>query len=136
MWGRFMKLYLCLFAACLMSACGVTPKDTPEQETVQKAKLNQGKNQKPDHVSMATHLISGTLTNEGVMCQAMRGDDGILYVFEDLPDELQSGDQLNVERNSAADLVPSHCDQGEVIKWTLITKLVNGKAGQVWHKDK
>ena len=130
-----MKFYLCLSVVFLVSACGVTPQDKTEHELTQKAKLDQQTGQKPDQLSTSDNVLTGTLTNEGVMCQAMRGDDGTLYVFENLPEALQNGDEIRVERDSPADPLPSYCDQGEVVMWTVITKLEDGKPSQVWRKD-
>lgn len=133
-----MKLSLCLSVFFLLNACGVAPEGKLSQDKVPKPGQaqagDQKLDQKPDLVAPEGPVIRGTLTEEGVVCQAMRGDNDTLYVFETLPDGLKVGDQLRVERDVPAVPMPSHCDQGEVIKWTAITKLENGKPGQIWRK--
>ena len=132
MWAYFMRLRLCIVAVFAFSACEMAPQGSLEQDRATKVEASKTTSQKPDQANPAGPIITGRLTDEGVLCQAMRGENGMLYVFEALPEGLQIGDELRVERDTVSEPMPSFCDQGEVIKWTVITKLDNGKSGQVW----
>lgn len=125
----FIKICLSAFIVLVLSACGAAL-----QSDLEKTAPKTEPFQKPDQTLSSSRVITGMLTNEGVMCQAMRGEDDILYVFENLPEGLENGDVLRVERDSPTNLMPSHCDQGQVVFWTAITKLENGKPGQIWRK--
>ena len=126
-----MKLRFSLFysAFFLLPACEVASQEKVE------AQLLAEQNPKIRQVAPEGDVITGRLTNEGVVCPAMRGDNGELYVFTDLPEGLNSGDKLRVERKMPVRPVASHCDQGQVLKWVKITKLVNGAAGHEWRKN-
>lgn len=61
--------------------------------------------------------VTGVLTNEGVECQAMRGDDGRLYTFPRIGG-YRAGDFVEV-RGTLAEF--SFCQQGTTIDVTRIT---------------
>ncbi len=64
--------------------------------------------------------VVGTLTREGVECQAMRGDDGRLYTLTgDLPRRLRAGDRVRVAGQVAE---VSFCQQGTTISVTRISE--------------
>jgi len=134
-WTCSMKLRFSLFysAFFLLPACEVASQEKVETQLLAESKAEQ--NPKIRKVAPEGHVITGRLTNEGVVCPAMRGDNGELYVFTDLPEGLNSGDELRVERKMPVRPVASHCDQGQVLKWVKITKLVNGAAGHEWRKN-
>ena len=46
---------------------------------------------------MQHDVFTGVLTDEGVVCQAMRGDDGELYTLQELPDALDTGDRVAID---------------------------------------
>lgn len=57
--------------------------------------------------------VSGVVTDEGVECRAMRGDDGRLYTFLVLPGEIGLGDRIEVRGEPLAD---SSCQQGVTLR--------------------
>ncbi|HSK40371.1 MAG TPA: LysM peptidoglycan-binding domain-containing protein [Arenibaculum sp.] len=56
--------------------------------------------------------VTGTLTREGVECQAMRGDDGRLYTFQRRRDDFRPGDRVIVDGHRVE---VSSCQQGTTI---------------------
>jgi hypothetical protein len=64
--------------------------------------------------------ISGHLTDEGVECQALRGDDGKLYTLTGDIGEYKVGDRVQVQGNRAQ---ISFCMQGITIAVTDIKSL-------------
>lgn len=68
-----------------------------------------------------TITVRGTLTREGVSCQAMRGDDGALYTLAgDVPRSMRPGDRVRVVGRVAE---VSICQQGTTISVERITEL-------------
>jgi hypothetical protein len=68
-----------------------------------------------------TITVVGTLTNEGVECRALRGEDGVLYTFRRsrLTGRFHPGDRVRVEGT----LEPiSICQQGTTIHVTKAEK--------------
>jgi hypothetical protein len=65
--------------------------------------------------------VTGTLTDEGVECRAMRGDDGVLYslVPKHKLQGLQPGDHIEVEGSISP---VSFCMQGTTIAVERIEK--------------
>ena len=61
--------------------------------------------------------VTGTLTNEGVICRALRADDGTLYTFRrsGLIDGFQPGDRIRIE-GTISEI--SICQQGVTIDVT------------------
>lgn len=57
--------------------------------------------------------VRGTLTNEGVECQALRGDDGELYTLTGDLSGFEEGDRVKV-RGTVAEI--STCQQGTTIE--------------------
>jgi LysM repeat protein len=65
--------------------------------------------------------VTGTVTTEGVTCQAFRGDDGRLYTFAGTSSRpLRAGDRVEVTGTRAA---TSICQQGVTISATQIVLL-------------
>jgi LysM repeat protein len=70
--------------------------------------------------SSGTVSVVGTLTREGVECQAMRGDDGKLYTLPgDLPRGFGPGDRVRVVGEVAE---ASYCQQGTTISRARISQ--------------
>lgn len=63
--------------------------------------------------------VRGVLTDEGVECQALRGDDGILYTLAGPVEGFQVGDRVRVQGTIAE---VSTCQQGTTIGVTKIQK--------------
>src|SRR5688500_11206758 len=61
--------------------------------------------------------VVGVLTDEGVLCRALRGNDGVLYTFRrnQLSDRFQPGDRIRIEGTVAP---VSICQQGTTIAVT------------------
>lgn len=57
--------------------------------------------------------VTGTLTNQGIECQALRGDDGRLYTLLGDLDGFVSGDRVQVEGVRVAQ---SYCMQGTTLR--------------------
>ena len=76
-------------------------------------------------------MILGTLTDEGVNCRAVRGDDGELYTFRHLPEELETGDRIAVEITQ--DPLAFACDQGRAVGWSSVKRL--GDPEKVWTSE-
>jgi len=74
-------------------------------------------------VSDSEHKVTGILTDQGVVCQAMRGDDGELYTFEAIPEGLKTGDRISVIKSTTNFRIVSTCDQGKVLHWDSISLL-------------
>ncbi len=66
-----------------------------------------------------TVTVTGTLTTEGVECQAMRGDDGKLYTLAGDVKEFRAGDRVRVTGRVAE---ASICMQGTTLTVTGIEK--------------
>jgi hypothetical protein len=66
-----------------------------------------------------TMTIRGQLTDEGVECPAMRGDDGVLYTLLGDLGGLKPGEQVTVEGTPVA---ISFCMQGTTLQVTRITR--------------
>lgn len=62
---------------------------------------------------LATIIVTGVVTDEGVECRAMRGDDGALYTFGNLPDDIPVGVRIRVHGEVMADSV---CQQGIALR--------------------
>ena len=60
-----------------------------------------------------TFHITGVITNEGVECPALRGDDGRLYTLGGRFDDLQPGERVRVIGRRAE---ASFCMQGTTIE--------------------
>jgi hypothetical protein len=75
----------------------------------------------PLHSEAAAVTITATLTDEGVECQALRGDDGTLYTIRrsNAVRAFRTGDRVRVEGNTAE---ISICQQGVTIDVTRLTK--------------
>jgi len=65
--------------------------------------------------------VTGTLTDAGVQCQAVQGDDGVLYTIRRTPAvrQLRAGDRIKVT-GAIAEL--SICQQGVTIDVTTIER--------------
>jgi hypothetical protein len=61
--------------------------------------------------------VTGTLTDEGIECQALRGDDGVLYTLTGNLGAFSTGGRVTVS-GSVAEL--SICQQGTTIRVTSI----------------
>lgn len=97
---------LLLVAVVLGIACGATtePPESPGQRT-----------------TSGEVVVTGTLTDEGVECPALRGDDGQLYTLTGAAlDGIETGDRLRV-RGSVAEL--SYCMQGRTIDVGAVERL-------------
>lgn len=68
---------------------------------------------------LAMIVISGVVTDEGAECRAMRGDDGELYTFRNLPDEIAVGDRIEVRGERMLD---SPCQQGVTLEPVTIRR--------------
>ena len=68
-----------------------------------------------------TITVVGTLTDEGVTCGAMRGDDGVLYTFGRTATirSFRTGDRIKIEGKVAA---VSICQQGTTVVVTRVEK--------------
>lgn len=74
--------------------------------------------------------VSGVVTDEGVECRAMRGDDGVLYTFNDLPGEIEAGDRIEVRGTEMGD---STCQQGVTLRTVRIARPArDGKPERIW----
>ena len=60
-----------------------------------------------------TVVVTGTLTDEGVECQALRGDDGRLYTLAGDLSGFSTGDRVRV-RGRVAEF--SFCQQGTTVE--------------------
>ena len=69
----------------------------------------------------ATRVVVGTLTDEGVECQALRSDHGDLYTLIGELHSFRNGDRVVVE-GSVADV--SYCQQGTTM--TVLTIRFDG----------
>ena len=80
--------------------------------------------------ALAMITVTGVVTDEGVECRAMRGDDGVFYTFTDLPDEIQAGDRIEVRGTEMGD---STCQQGVTLRTVRVARPAqNGKPGRIW----
>ena len=68
-----------------------------------------------------TITVTGTLTNSGVQCQALQGDDGVLYTIRrtQAVRELQAGDRIKVTGTVAEGSI---CQQGVTIDAPTIAR--------------
>ncbi len=68
-----------------------------------------------------TVTVTGTLTDAGVQCQALQGDDGVLYTFRrsQAVRQFQTGDRIKVTGTVAQ---VSICQQGTTIDAPKIEK--------------
>lgn len=99
-------LTLLVFALVLLTAAGVDAA----QGNKDKSK-NKDKN---DEVTAGQMInVRGTLTDEGVECQALRGDDGELYTLTGDLSGFENGDRVKV-RGTVAEV--SICQQGTTIE--------------------
>ena len=74
--------------------------------------------------------VSGVVTDEGVECRAMRGDDGLLYTFVDLPAEIATGDRIEVR---GAEMADSTCQQGVTLRTVRVARPAqDGKPERIW----
>lgn len=64
-------------------------------------------------------VITGILSDEGIECKAMRADDGRLYTFTNLPNEIATGDRITIE---GAKQRVSICQQGITIKLDAVKR--------------
>lgn len=62
---------------------------------------------------LPTRTLSGTLTDEGITCQAMRGDDGRLYTLIGPIGEWRDGDRIRLVANAVDRSV---CQQGTTLQ--------------------
>ena len=71
--------------------------------------------------------VAGVVTEDGVTCRTVRGDDGELYSFTSLPAGLSAGDRVTVElvRQDGGS-----CDQGLQARWRSIVRPASGDAPQ------
>jgi hypothetical protein len=69
-----------------------------------------------------TITITGTMTNEGVECAALRGDDGVLYTFRRSMQVrgFQAGDRVKLQGRVQQ---VSICQQGTTVAVTRVEKL-------------
>ncbi|WP_427452841.1 hypothetical protein [Litorimonas sp. WD9-15] len=119
-----MKFLYIIFVCLLIAGC--------TQELTSDPRPDSANVQKPDIVSPSSEIIRGTLTDEGVLCQALRGENNTLYILENVPEGLIAGDRVQIERRQNETPLPSHCDQGEVLHWTSITVFRAGQAEKTW----
>lgn len=94
-----------VFAGCAVGNAGIdspATADMPRQERVG---------------GMVT--VEGVLTNEGIECQALRGEDGTLYTLSRRPEGFKIGDRVLVTGSVAG---ISFCMQGTTINVTRIEK--------------
>ncbi|MBI5190799.1 MAG: hypothetical protein HZA22_09000 [Nitrospirae bacterium] len=76
---------------------------------------------KPRQQAPGSHVqVTGTLTAEGVECQALRGDDGTLYTITRRPEGFKVGDRVQVS-GMVAEI--SFCMQGTTISVTRMVKI-------------
>lgn len=74
--------------------------------------------------------VAGIVTEDGAECRAMRGDDGVLYTFMHLPDEIEAGDRIEVR---GAPLDDSTCQQGTTLRTVRIARPAQGgRPERVW----
>jgi hypothetical protein len=57
--------------------------------------------------------VTGLLTDEGVECPALRGDDGVLYTLAGKPDPYKAGDRVTV---TGVPVEVSTCMQGTTLQ--------------------
>ena len=57
--------------------------------------------------------VTGLLTDEGVECPALRGEDGVLYTLVDKPDPFKPGDRVTV---TGLPVEISTCMQGTTLR--------------------
>jgi LysM repeat protein len=112
--------------------CGVTPAQLRAENprlrnpnliyTGMVLRVPSSVDQRPVQPSPAqTMRIVGTVTGEGVTCQAFRGDDGRLYTFaSNTTRPLRPGDRIEVTGTRAA---ASICQQGVTIGATQVVLL-------------
>ena len=83
-------------------------------------------------ISMGAALvIVGTMTNEGVECPAMRGEDGQLYTLSGLPKNIEIGDKIEI---TGEPQMISICQQGTTIKIGSIKVVQRSGSGKVWKR--
>jgi LysM repeat protein len=68
---------------------------------------------RPGGTNLPTRTLSGTLTDEGITCQAMRGDDGRLYTLIGPIGEWRDGDRIRLVANAVD---RSLCQQGTTLQ--------------------
>ena len=74
--------------------------------------------------------VSGVVTDDGVECRAMRGDDGVLYASPGLPGEIEAGDRIEVRGTEMGD---STCQQGVTLRTVRIVRPArDGKPERIW----
>ena len=97
--------------------------------------------QPPDKKSGEKQLLGPVLTlntvmtNEGVECPAIRGDDGTLYTLPSMPRNFEQGDKLNILIALPIVPVASFCQQGQTIDWLRIEWVsASGEVLESWDK--
>src|SRR5688572_30803944 len=98
-------LALFVFALALLTAAGTYAAQGGKKDK------NKGNNDNGNAGQMIN--VRGTLTDEGVECQALRGDDGELYTLTGDLSGFEDGDRVKV-RGTVAEI--SICQQGTTIE--------------------
>lgn len=80
--------------------------------TVAGSAAAQGSSRHPPASRAESVTVTGTLTDEGVECRALRGDDGALYTLTGDLKKFKTGDRVTVTGTSAE---MSTCMQGTTI---------------------
>lgn len=65
-------------------------------------------------------VVAGVVTDEGIECRAMRGDDGTLYTFGHLPDDIPVGARIRVR---GAVMQDSVCQQGTTLRVEQVERI-------------
>lgn len=81
-------------------------------------------------LSICLLTISGVLTDEGVHCRTLRGEDGELYTLQALPAALATGDYVTVTTSGDRPALFGVCDQGRHIDWVEITRPATDRTPQ------
>ena len=74
-----------------------------------------------------TLKITARMTDEGVECPALRGDDNTLYAISNMPSEIKFGDTLNIIVRNPIENIVSFCQQGQTLEWIRIELLSSTK---------
>jgi hypothetical protein len=102
-------LTLLVFALTLLTAAGAYAAKGGNKDKNDK---NNGKGGNDVNAGQMIN-VRGTLTDEGVECQALRGDDGELYTLTGDLSGFEDGDRVKV-RGTVAEI--STCQQGTTIE--------------------
>lgn len=75
--------------------------------------------------ALSAIIVTGVLTDEGVECQAMRGDDGELYTLGIIPEEFNVGERVAV---TGEPVLIGTCQQGVQIDWTKLERIETSRS--------